>query len=358
MLLVLTLPPLAVSLDALGWAEIVAAQIRRARLSIRGEVLAAYSLWLAVSSILTLDVAAVVAVPVGLRLASSIDEQSGQDQLGAAILGSNVGSLLFPFSNLTNLILVSATGISFGAYIAVSWLPQAAAALGVGILLRWRTTRRSQEASPVQTRVSQPRQPPTVLATVAGVVAVTGAVSAVVVGLVGGDIALVFATTAAIVTGCAVGSSQREVGSRELLRSIPLAGVAVVLFAAIATAQLTGLGAHLPDLQATLPAIVALPLVALVGGLLAVTINNLPAAALGAIWLSGSSPTAVVAFLVGTNLFALATPHGSLATILSRQLGLRRGIDLGARTYLANAWRYALVSSLAALVALFVIPPR
>lgn len=147
MLLVLTLPPLAASLDRLGWAGIVADRLRRARLSTTAELLTAYLVWLAVSAILTLDVAAVIAVPVGLRLAGEEDEQSGRNHLGAAILGSNIGSLLFPFSNLTNLIVVSATGISFGAYLAAAWLPQLAAAFGVGFLLLFRTRPGSDRAA-------------------------------------------------------------------------------------------------------------------------------------------------------------------------------------------------------------------
>ena len=360
MLLVLTLPPLALSLDALGWAEIAAAQIRRARLSMTGELVAAYSGWLAISAILTLDVAAVVAVPVGLRVASTQDDQSSMDHLGAAILGSNVGSLLFPFSNLTNLILVSATGISFGAYLGAAWLPQILAALAVGVLLVFRTRRAAEHQTPADHAVSgapsvasSPR--PAALTLGGGAVALAGAISAVVIGLAGGDVAPVFAATTAVVAGCAIAVNGRPIGTLELARSIPLGGVAVVLFAAIAVGLFGGLARHLPHIPPDGPAIVGLPLIALVGGVLAVTVNNLPAAAFGAIWLVGASPAAVVAYLIGTNLFAIATPHGSLATILSRQLGLRGGVDLGIRDYVLAAWRYALVSSLVAVIGLIVV---
>jgi arsenical pump membrane protein len=360
MLLVLTLPPLALSLDALGWAEIAAAQIRRARLSMTGELVAAYSGWLAISAILTLDVAAVVAVPVGLRVASTQDDQSSIDHLGAAILGSNVGSLLFPFSNLTNLILVSATGISFGAYLGAAWLPQILAALAVGVLLVFRTRRAAQHQTPAEPAVPgapsvAPSPRPAALTLGGGAVALAGAISAVVVGLAGGDVAPVFAATAAVVAGCAIAANGGPIGPLELARSIPLSGVAVVLFAAVAVGLFSGLASHLPHIPPDVPAIVGLPLIALVGGLLAVTVNNLPAAAFGAIWLVGASPAAVVAYLIGTNLFAIATPHGSLATILSRQLGLRGGVDLGVRDYVRAAWRYALVSSVVAVIGLIVV---
>lgn len=360
MLLVLTLPPLAASLDALGWGEIVATQIRRARRSMTGELIVAYLAWLGVSAVLTLDVAAVVAVPVGLRLADPNSEDSRQDHLGAAILGSNVGSLLFPFSNLTNLILVSATGVSFGAYFAAAWFPQIAAALVVGVALVFRTRhhdRSAVEPVPESTTVMAGlgRGRTSRLTVYAGIVAFVGAISAVIVGLAGGDIAPVFAVSAAAISGFAIASGSEGVGVRQLARSIPLSGVVVVLFAAVAIAQLAGVAAGLPDLSSSLPPILALPAIALVGGLLAISVNNLPAAAFGAVWLRGGSPTAVIAFLIGTNLFALATPHGSLATILSRQLGLRHGVDLGARAYLATAWRYALISSVVAVAALLIV---
>jgi len=361
MLLVLTLPPLAASLDALGWAEIVATRIGRAGLSVRGELLGAYLAWLGVSAVLTLDVAAVVAVPVGVRLADPQNDESRQDQLGAAILGSNVGSLLFPFSNLTNLILVSATGISFGAYVATSWLPQLGAALVVGLLLVLRTRRREHpsvaaDPSPavaggVADAVLAARSR---LTLGAGVIALIGATTAVVLGLAGADVAPAFALSAALVAGCAIAAGRGGIGTPELVRAIPVSGVAVVLVAAIAVGPLGGLAGLLPDVQSHLAPIVALPAIVLVGGLLAVSINNLPAAAFGAIWLVGGTPAGVVAFLIGTNLFALATPHGSLATILARQLGLRHGVDLNARTYLARAWRYAPVSSLVAVAALVI----
>lgn len=96
--------------DPLAWFELLALA-RAVEVVVRAERIAAYATWLAVSATLTLDVAAVVSVPVGLGLAASRNEGSGRHHLGAAILGSNVGSLIFPFSNLTNLILVSTTDV-------------------------------------------------------------------------------------------------------------------------------------------------------------------------------------------------------------------------------------------------------
>jgi arsenical pump membrane protein len=341
MLLVVTLPPLAASLDALGWVSIVVERIREARLSTTRELVAAYATWLAISATLTLDLAAVVAVPVGLRLAAGQDKRSSRNQLGAAILGSNVGSLLFAFSNLTNLILVSATGISFAAYLAAALVPQLLAAVGVGALLVYRTRRRAagpssslELAMPAGFDSNTPERA-TRLTLVGGAIAAVGALSAVVVGLAGGDVAPVFAIATAIVAGCAIASERQGTRPRDLARSIPPAGIAIVALAAIAIGPMADLADFIPNPQTAMPQIVALPMIALVGGLLAATVNNLPAAAFGAFWLVGASPAAIVAFLIGTNLIAIG-PHGSLATILCQRQAARKGVRVGARMYLGS----------------------
>jgi len=130
-----------------------------------------------------------------------------------------------------------------------------------------------------------------VAAGLAGGVAVVGALAAVAVGLLGGDMAVPFAISAGLLA-LAVGSV--------------LAGVA----------------------------------------------NNLPAAAFGAVWLAPAHPASVIAYLIGTNVGAVATPHGSVATILTRAVGGRHGVGIPARVYLGSAWRYASAGAIAGILAL------
>ena len=92
-----------------------------------------------------------------------------------------------------------------------------------------------------------------------------------------------------------------------------------------------------------------------VGALLAVAFNNLPAAACGAAWLARANPATVVAYLIGTNVAAVATPHGSLATILARAVGRRHGVASPVSEYLRSAWRYAVVGAVAGIVALGIV---
>lgn len=359
MLLVLVLPPLAAALEVLGWAGIVAGVIQRARLSVRTEVLAAYGLWTVVSATLTLDVAAVVAVPVGLRLAARRGREAAASQVFGAILGANVGSLLFPFSNLTNLVLVAATGTTFAAYVGAAWWPQVLAIAGTALLLAVRARATVQDEPlkdfPEDARAALDRSDAPRWTLLGGLAAAAGAVAAIIVGLAGGDVAVVFAVTAAVVVTSAVASGRPGVGASDVLRSIPPVAVAVVLFAAVAVGPASGLASLFPSPQASLSPIMALPLIALIGGALAATVNNLPAAAFGAIWLHGASPDAVVAYLIGTNLLAIATPHGSVATMLVRRLASRGGFETSALEHLTTAWLPTLAAGGPAILALLIV---
>lgn len=347
LVLVLVLPPLAASLEALGWSRLAARQIRRITDPLV-RVVAAYGLWLATSALLTLDVAAVAAASVGLAVGGA--RRAERDaQLGAAIVGSNVGSLLFPFSNLTNLVLLAGAGIGFGAYVDAALVPQIATAATVGVVLAWRSRRRLAEPE----RPDQSDRSPTAAedelrsidppARLAGAIVLAGSVAAVAVGFAGGDIAAVFVLTAALVAGLAAGAGRAT--PRRLLRSVPLLGVAVIVLAVVLGGPMAALATRLPAPARLGTAPLDFALVALVGGLLAAGFNNLPAAAFGAVWLHGASPALVVAYLIGTNVLALVTPHGSLATVLCRSVAERAGHAVPHGPYLRAAWWFGLAGS-------------
>jgi arsenical pump membrane protein len=353
--LLVVLPPLALALEAFGWRDRIADRLARIRRPMP-RLLATYAAWLATSAALTLDVAAIAAASVGIAVAGARREE-GRWQLGGAILGANVGSLLLPFSNLTNMVLVSASGIGFAAYVGIAIWPQIAAALAVGILFALRARRAVLEptAPPVveeaRSRLrASTTAVPEATARLAGAMALLGGISAVAVGLAGGDMAVPFAVSAAALVGTALATGRLAI--RTVARSVPLAGVAVIAIAAIARDPMGVVAARLPQPDVTSGGIV---LVVAVGCLVATLANNLPAAAFGAVWLARVHPATLVAFLIGTNIGALATPHGSVATILARAVGRRHGVEIPARAYLGSAWRYALVGSLAGTLALVVV---
>jgi Na+/H+ antiporter NhaD/arsenite permease-like protein len=64
---------------------------------------------------------------------------------------------------------------------------------------------------------------------------------------------------------------------------------------------------------------------------------------------------AIVAYLLGTNVLALLTPYGSLATILGRNLAKLSGASPSTREYLLEAWPFAIVGAAAGLAAVIVV---
>jgi len=310
---------------------------------------ATYALWIATSALLTLDVAAVAAASVGLAVAGESDDER-QWQLGSAVLGANVGSLLFPFSNLTNLLLVASAGLTLTTFVTYSVLPQAGAAVAVGTLLAIR----AQRAIGERPLASQPAVAPTAHRTrgaaIAGGVAFAGALAAIGAGVIGADMAIPFAICSGLLVGAAIVG--RRMSGSLVMRSIPVVGVAVVVAAALAGPLIAQLAADLPEPGADPGGIL---LAFAVGALLAAIINNLPAAALGTVWLAASPAPAILAFLIGTNIFVVATPHGSVATMLAHGVGRRHGVEVEVSSYLRSAWRYGLVGSMAGLAALMVV---
>jgi arsenical pump membrane protein len=178
-------------------------------------------------------------------------------------------------------------------------------------------------------------------------VAVVGALAAFAVGLAGGDMAVPFAISAGLLAGVAVATGRLDV--RALVRSVPLGGLMVIGIAVAASGPIDLAAGLLPRPDASL---FGLLLALAVGSGLAAVANNLPAAAFGAVWLARAHPASIIAFLIGTNVAALATPRGSLATILTRAVGRRHGVAAPARAYVRSAWRYATVGAISGILAL------
>ena len=357
--LLVVLPPLAIGLAAFGFRDVLAIRIA-AIPSPEVRLVGAYGLWLLTSAFLTLDVAAVASGSVAMAVGRDREERHWQ--LGAAVLGSNVGSLLFPFSNLTNLVLVAGTGIGLGAYLAASIPAQVAAAVACGALLlvRFGDARDAEDG-----RVPAADDPPIRYrparrdvawtedrsATFAAGIAAAVAVSAIVSGFTGGSMVWPFVAGGAILAAWAVGSGR--VQPRRFVEAAPIVPLAIVVVAALAGGPIAAVAELLPKPHVAEPLTLLAVMVA--GGALAATINNLPAAAFGAGWLSGAPVPVVVAWLVGTNIAALITPHGSVATLLGRAAAGRHGPTSSVGDYLAGAWRYAVVASLAAIGGLVVV---
>jgi hypothetical protein len=159
--------------------------------------------------------------------------------------------------------------------------------------------------------------------------------------------AVPFAASAGLLAGVAVATGRLKVGA--LMGSVPLAGLAIVGVAAAGSGPIGAAAGLLGRPDASLSGLL---LALAVGSALAAVANNLPAAAFGAVWLARAHPASIIAYLIGTNVAALASPHGSVATILARAVGGRHGVGTPAGAYLGSAWRYAAAGSIAGILAL------
>ncbi|HET7471732.1 MAG TPA: SLC13 family permease [Candidatus Limnocylindrales bacterium] len=361
--LLVALPPLAHALAAFGLRDLLARRVATVRTGER-RLIAAYGLWLGASALLSVDVAAVTAGSVSMAIGRDHGERRWQ--LGAAVVGSNVGGLLFPFSNLANVVLVAGSGIGLAAYLgaAVPALIAAAVAGGVLLLARFvqdqdadRDDSPAAEDPPLRyapargDRSAAGDQASILAAALAGAVAVVSIVS----GLTGGSLVWPFLAGSAILVAWSIAGGRLD--PRVLRRSAPVAASAVIVVAGVLAGPISGLAGFVPRPHDT-SAMTSLGAAA-VGAVLAALVSPVPAAAFGAAWLGVASPVLVVAFLIGTNVGSMATPRGSLVAMLARssarasaRLRLR---ESGVRAYLAGAWRYGTVAGVAGLVALVVI---
>jgi arsenical pump membrane protein len=363
--LLVALPPLAHALAAFGLRDLLARRIAAIRTGER-RLLAAYGTWLGTSALLTVHVAAVAAGSVSMAIGRDHGERRWQ--LAAAIVGSNVGSLLFPFSNLTNLVLVAGSGIGLSAYLGAAAPALIAAAvaggalLGVGFVQDQDADRDDGPAAddpPIRYAPARGDRPEPVdqAAILAAAVGVAVSIVSIVSGLTGGSVVWPFLAGSAILVGWSIAVGRLD--PAVLRRTAPVGAFGVIVVAGVLVGPLAGVAGFIArphDASA-----ITLLGVAGVGGVLAASIGGLPAAVLGAAWLGVASPGLILAFLVGTNVGSIATPHGSLAALLVRSSASASararlaGRDLGFRASLAGAWRYAAVTGVAALFALSVI---
>jgi arsenical pump membrane protein len=91
----------------------------RPRAATAGAVLAFTA---ALSALINLDVAVVVAMPAALRAAQSLELPAGRLATAVAIT-ANATSFLLPTSNITNLLLLGRLPLPILSYLSGSWLP-------------------------------------------------------------------------------------------------------------------------------------------------------------------------------------------------------------------------------------------
>ncbi len=254
---------LAAASAALRLGLIARAASVLARLA-RGRTAALYWLLCALCALLTatlsLDGAIVLATPLAVELSRRLGVARRPLVLGVVAV-ANAFSLALPEGNPTNLVVLDRLGVSLGEAATRLVLPGVAATALSAALVAWRE-RRSLSGRYGQRKAAGARQAPSVD---------VGAVARIGLQLV------------ALLVVC-----------------LPLAPSGL------------GAGADLGSLLA----------VALLAALAAALVNNLPASALVAASVAPGAPA--LAALVGLSVGALATPHGSVATLIAADLADER----------------------------------
>ncbi|MCF7548528.1 SLC13 family permease [Pseudonocardia sp. WMMC193] len=266
-----------------------------------------------VTTVLSLDATVVLLTPVVLATTARL-RVPNRPHAYACVHLSNAGSLLLPVSNLTNLLVFEASGLTFvgfAALMALPWLVTLAIEYGV---LRWFFRRDLPDAeTPTPPDLPTPRFALVVLGLTLAGFGVSGYLGVEPVWIASAG-ALVLAVRALV---------RRETTVRGLVAGTsPLFCLFVLaLGVVVAGVSAHGLSDALAGLLPTTTGLVELLTVAGLAAVLANLVNNLPAtlvllAALG----PAPAPALVLALLLGVNIGPNLTYVGSLATLLWRRI--------------------------------------
>lgn len=297
------------------------------------------------TAVLSLDATVVLLTPVVLTTVRTL-RMPGRAPLYACAHLANAASLLLPVSNLTNLLALRATGLSFLRFalvMAVPWL--------VVIVIEYAVLR-ARFATELTLRGRADVQAATPFPVVPGVVVGLMLVGFAVANAVGVDAAWV-AGAAAVVLAVR-GLIRREASVKLVVGSLNLVFVAFVLgLGVVVTAVVrSGLGEALGRVVPSGSSLLALLAWAAVAVILANLVNNLPAVLL-LLPLAGAAGTLpVLAVLIGVNVGPNLTYVGSLATLLWRRIVASddREVPLGEYTLLGVlSTPAAVVAAVAAL---------
>jgi arsenical pump membrane protein len=266
------------------------------------------------TAVLSLDATVVLLTPVVFVTASHVGARARPHAYACGHL-SNTASLLLPVSNLTNLLAYAASGLSFVRFTALMSLPWLVAIGLEYAVLRWFFRR----DLPSSVDAPEPVDPPPVPAFTLAVVGLTLA-GFVVTSFV--DLNPAWAAFAGVVVLGSRALRSRRTTVPLLVRSanLPFCLFVLALGVVVRAVVDNGLGSRLGHLLPSGHSLLALLGIAVLAGILANVVNNLPAV-LALVPLaapSGAGP--LLAVLLGVNLGPNLTYAGSLATLLWRRV--------------------------------------
>jgi arsenical pump membrane protein len=267
-----------------------------------------------VTAVLSLDATVVLLTPVIFATAHRSGVRAKPHVYACTHL-ANSASLLLPVSNLTNLLALTASGLTFAAFAGLMALPWLVSILIEYVLLR--RVFRTDLAARAGTRRTTEQPPTPVFALVVLGLTVVGFVATSVIG-----IEPVWAALAGVVVLAVRGLAQRRVTPKDLVDAAsPLFCLFVLALGVVVAAVVEhGLGAALRYLLPDGSGLLALLAITGIAALLSNLINNLPAVLALLPLLAPAGPGPVLAALIGVNLGPNLTYVGSLATLLWRRI--------------------------------------
>lgn len=281
----------------------------------------------ATTAILSLDATVVLLAPAVLATARTMGVPVRPHAYATAHL-ANSASLLFPVSNLTNLLAFTAAGLSFIHFAALMTLPWLAAIAVEFALLRWLfardlATEPKRDAAPDAVDVP-------VFVLLVLLLTLVGFAVTEFLGLSPAWAALVGALVLGI-RGLARGRSTIA-GIADAI-NVPFLTFVLCLGVVVDAVMLHGLDAAMRDLLPTGGTLPALLGIACVAAVLSNVVNNLPAVLVLLPLVAAAGPGAILAVLIGVNVGPNLTYVGSLANLLWRNEIHRSGIKTGFREF-------------------------
>jgi arsenical pump membrane protein len=274
------------------------------------------------TAILSLDATVVLLTPVVLATARALRVPARPHAYATAHL-ANSASLLFPVSNLTNLLAFGAAGLSFVHFTAIMTLPWFAAVGVEFVLLRWLFAR-ELSVEPTTDTVHEDVQVPVFVLVVLALTLVGFAVTSL-FGLSPAWAAL----AGAVALGVHGLARRRSTVSRIAnALDVPFLAFVLCLGVVVDAVMLNGLDGAMRDVLPSGDALPALLGIAAVAALLSSVVNNLPAVLVLLPLVTASGPAAVLAVLIGVNVGPNLTYVGSLANLLWRSV-VRRDFRAG-----------------------------
>lgn len=322
-----------------GVIEIVAERIARVCGSnIHTLYIAMFILAALVTATMSLDITIILVTPILF----AITRRRGIDPipfLFACAFVANIGSLILPVSNLTNLLLVNRLDLAFAGFVRVMWLPNTVALLTTLAMFLW-LFRNQLRMSGTATHTSEPAFVPGVASGPwrrwVGFVLVVVILGLLVAGFAEQPIWIPAVIGAVVLVGSS--AITRRITIAHVIHDLSLS---LFVFVVAMTMLVQAINTHvLCDFALPVPDSLAAQIGSgvVLAGLASNVINNVPATVIAGELLDSlpSGPREVMAYaaLVGANIGPALTTYGSLATMLWLSLIRKRGTNIPTAHYM------------------------